>query len=427
MGWSGRLARALLPLGLAAALAACAATPSPHQPSLNDKGFSVLHAFTGGRDGDGPCGGVLVDGSGKIIGNVVRTGELLTPSPGAIFELTPGTGAYHASLPYTLDENEGEYPCTTPITDARGNLYIFTTLGGKFSEHNLALKLTPSPLGYSESARRELGPDAGMPRAIQILGQPLDAGANFYVSAWQGGPYGGGAVFMLRKSDLDARLLRAFEKTMRDTYNMLGAWPRQPLTLSPSGSLYGAAGAGRYRAGIVFELNPLRPTDPQTNTWAFGGSDGESPNGGLVRDAHGTFYGTTGGGGKYGLGVVFKLEAGPSGYRETVLHDFRGTPDGAVPGMGLVALHGALYGTTLHGGSSEHCLQQEWPYSSPDAPGCGTLFRLSALGNDYQVVHVFARTDGTNPSYLAAYGSALYGTTMHGGIDNHGVVYRFVP
>jgi hypothetical protein len=160
--WSGRLARALPPLGLSAVLATCARSDTPLQPALHTKGFTVLHAFTGGRDGDMPCGGVLVDGSGKVIGNVARTGNPLTPSPGALFTLTPSVGEYHASIAYTLDQSQGTYPCTTPITDAQGNLYVFTTLGGKFSEHNLALKLAPSPLGYSESARRELGQDAGM-------------------------------------------------------------------------------------------------------------------------------------------------------------------------------------------------------------------------------------------------------------------------
>jgi uncharacterized repeat protein (TIGR03803 family) len=49
----------------------------------------------------------------------------------------------------------------------------------------------------------------------------------------------------------------------------------------------------------------------ETVLWNFGnGADGQSPYCALVMDARGNLYGTTLGGGAYGLGTVFKIATG---------------------------------------------------------------------------------------------------------------------
>ena len=58
-------------------------------------------------------------------------------------------------------------------------------------------------------------------------------------------------------------------------------------------------------------------------------------------------YGTTVGGGAMGYGTVFKVSTSGS---ESVVHSFGNVPDGAYPYDGLIALHGAFYGTTYAGG-----------------------------------------------------------------------------
>jgi len=83
---------------------------------------------------------------------------------------------------------------------------------------------------------------------------------------------------------------------------------------------------------------------------------------GLVRDAAGSLYGTTAGGGSAdGAGTVFMLSSGGT---ETLLHVFTG-PDGGEPESTLVQdVAGNLYGATAVGGSFDNG---------------GTVFKLNTL------------------------------------------------
>ena len=97
----------------------------------------------------------------------------------------------------------------------------------------------------------------------------------------------------------------------------------------------------------------MRPSGTETILHTFtGGADGAYPHAGLVRDAAGNLYSTTGGGGgstvcSDGCGTVFKVR--PSG-TETVLYSFTGGADGRTPYAGLLRdAAGNLYGTTYSG------------------------------------------------------------------------------
>src|ERR1700691_2329988 len=81
-----------------------------------------------------------------------------------------------------------------------------------------------------------------------------------------------------------------------------------------------------------------------------GHPDGAVPEGALVIASNGVLYGTTQGGGAYGLGSAFELTK-PAGelWKETVLHSFSGS-DGQYPESTLAfGSGGVLYGTTLGG------------------------------------------------------------------------------
>lgn len=142
-----------------------------------------------------------------------------------------------------------------------------------------------------------------------------------------------------------------------------------------------------------------------------GGSDGSEPNGSLVQDTAGNLYGTTGNGGTYGLGVVFKLTA--SG-KEKVLHSFKGGTDGANPESGLIRdAAGNLYGTTNLGGAQDF----------------GVVFKLNSSGKEI-VLHVFAGgADGADaPSAVTEDGAGnLFGITYYGGAYGAGTIFELAP
>ena len=102
-------------------------------------------------------------------------------------------------------------------------------------------------------------------------------------------------------------------------------------------------------------LAPLKAASSESVLYRFKGPvhrDGQDPEAGLTAIG-GVLYGTAayGGGakcGKYpgGCGTVFRIS--PSG-GEHVLYRFKGAPDGTFPSANLLAMDGALYGTTAGG------------------------------------------------------------------------------
>ena len=140
-----------------------------------------------------------------------------------------------------------------------------------------------------------------------------------------------------------------------------GAGPDAGLIPDKTGNLYGTTIAGGpYSDGVVFKLNP--DTRELTVLYAFTDeADGGIPYAGVIRDTAGNLYGTTGDGGAYNNGVVFKLDT--TG-KETVLHAFTGGEDGSYPVYNLIRdAAGNLYGTTNEGGDP-NC-------------GCGVVFKLN--------------------------------------------------
>jgi uncharacterized repeat protein (TIGR03803 family) len=198
-----------------------------------------------------------------------------------------------------------------------------------------------------------------------------------------------------------------------------GELPQGSLIQDGAGNFYGTTlfgGSGNPNlcsyggCGTVFKLSPegvesvLYSFCTQTNC-----ADGADPQGNLVEDSAGNFYGTTAEGGAYGWGTVFEIT--PSG-AENILYNFCSQPDcadGSFPTSGLIIdQFGNLYGTTASGGS--YC-----------SGGCGTVYELSPSG-DETVLHAFAGlpSDGAEPEaalYMDSAGN-LYGTTYSGGISN---------
>ena len=237
-------------------------------------------------------------------------------------------------------------------------------------------------------------PEAGVTR---------DADGNLYGTTFFGGAgtgcdiyYAGcGTVFKLDSAGTET-VLHSFGGRY-DGWN-----PTARLILDAAGNLYGTTGyGGAFGHGTVFKVDKA---GNETIIHSFaGGTDGDRPNAGLVQDAAGNFYGTTqyGGRGCYGQGCGTVFRIGVDG-RETVLYRFADFPDGASP-LGGVALDSSrnIYGTTWLGG----------------AYGYGTVFKIDMCGSE-KVLHSFAGGgDGANPLDAPVLDKAgnMYGTTAAGG------------
>jgi len=244
-----------------------------------------------------------------------------------------------------------------------------------------------------------------------------DSAGNLYGVTVYGGTQDLGTVYGVDAAGKET-VLHRFSGNGTD-----GDRPSAPLTLDSAGNLYGStANGGVGGAGTVFKMDQ---TGKETILHAFtGGKDGGGPLGSLARDDAGNLYGTTSGGGAFGMGTVFQIE--PSG-RETVLHSFTWT-DGYFPLGGLVRdSHGNLYGANQQGGRQKETCSQGFCF--------GTVFQLDKSGK-YTVLHIFSGSanDGGFPNGVIRDAAGnLYGTAPIGGDPNCpdssdcGLVFKLDP
>lgn len=192
---------------------------------------------------------------------------------------------------------------------------------------------------------------------------------------------------------------------------------RGDLLRASDGNIYFAStGGGKGFGGIGRVRFDEEHPDGQlevVHAFANDGTEGLSSYGGLIQASDGNLYGTTffGGLDDDSVGTVFKLTLDGTFTR---LHDFviDSNKDPRKPYTGLVeGPDGNLYGTTLEGGDGQR----------------GTVYRISPTGT-FSVIHHFrgGRDDGSTPEGQLIVGAddKLYGTTMLGGSNDRGTIYR---
>jgi uncharacterized repeat protein (TIGR03803 family) len=244
------------------------------------------------------------------------------------------------------------------------------------------------------------GADGSSPYASVIC----DSAGNVYGTTAFGGSAGVGVVYRVDGLGHES-VLYTF------TGGNDGGFPFAGLIRDSAGNLYGTTnGGGQYGAGVVFKLDAK---GHETVLYSFtGGNDGGYPYGGLIRDSAGNLYGAACCGGSTGNGVVFKLS--PSG-QESVLWNFTGGNDGGFPYAGSLVLDstGNLYGTTNGGGQY----------------GAGVVYKVSGMNQESVIYSFTGGSDGGYPYSGVILDSAgnLYGTTSYGGSAGAGVVYKIDP
>ena len=208
-------------------------------------------------------------------------------------------------------------------------------------------------------------------------------------------------------------------KTLVNFDGTNGAGPGLSPIQGRDGNLYGGTGGGgKYGQGVLYKMTPGGTLTLVYDFCAESGCPDGKGGAPEVLGTDGSFYGSTGAGGASGYGTVFKFtEAGTL----TTLHSFDGTDGFAIKHV-VQASSGNVYGTTSNGGNLRECFDI----------GCGTVFKMTH-GGTLTTLYDFCRKAG------CADGAVLYdalkqgpdgnyyGTTWAGGSSNGGTIFQITP
>ena len=369
-----RLARASAVLALATVLVSAVITPQPAQAQT----LTTLYNFcsqTNCTDGGGSFEGLVQATNGNFYGTTHFYGAY---NGGTVFKITP-SGALTTLYIFCTQAacTDGDYPTGTLVQATNGDFYGTTASGGA----NVAC----------------------LP--------------------------GCGTVFKISPSGT----LTTLYSFCSQQFCTDGSSPTG-LIQAANGNLYGTtAYNGANAAGTFFTITP---SGTLTTLYSFCSmrscADGGFPQAGLVQATNGDFYGTTEEGGTSascfgGCGTVFKITSSGT---LTTLYSFcsqQSCTDGYYPEASLVqATNGNFYGTTLCGGAVAglNC-------DSSTSSG-GTVFKISS-GGTLTTLYSFCSqsgcTDGSFPQagLVQATDANLYGTTVFGGANNDGTIFKITP
>ncbi len=209
----------------------------------------------------------------------------------------------------------------------------------------------------------------------------------FYGSTYHGGEFGLGTVYKFSLHDGYQTL-----RSLGDVED--GFWPQSGLLKASDGSFFGTAPhGGKFGEGVIYRIDK---NDQYSVFHHFKDGKGTAPLAALIEAHDGHFYGTTQRGGNKNQGTIFKIS--PEG-ELTLLHHFDG--QGKISHARLVeASDGNLYGTTS-------CVFTGSP---------GSIFRITSEGQ-FTLLHTFDPFEGfCSESTLVEYNDGfLYGTTSRGG------------
>jgi hypothetical protein len=228
---------------------------------------TVIHAFTGKKDGWMPLGGPVLDSAGNLYGAAGRGGNADGSGYGVIFKLSHlRNGKWSKQVLHAFIGTDGFLPNGNLAIDANGNLYGTTWQGGRMRDCNglgcgTAFEVSPAGTGWTTTVLHQF---TGGAKGGSLNGPLTLAGGKLLGTAQVGGD------------------------------------------LSLCNGTGGSQGNG---CGVVYELTP-RPNGVwlETVLHAFTGSnDGDGPCGTLTLDGTGNVYGETRIGGTDGLGAIFEV------------------------------------------------------------------------------------------------------------------------
>jgi uncharacterized repeat protein (TIGR03803 family) len=305
--------------------------------------LTTLHSFcVDGEpctDGAQPDAGLVLATNGNFYGTTMNGGA---NGDGTVFEIT---SAGKLSTLHSFDSTAGAEPEVALIQATNGNLYGTTSIGGT---DNVGTIFEISPAGMFTSLLTFDGTNGDYPDARLVQG----TNGNFYGTTYEVNS-GDGTVFEMTPAG-KLGTLHTFHTTD-------GGGPTGALIQASNGNFYGTTvgGGANLSGGTVFEITPQGKL---TTLYSFCSEsdckDGSTPYAGLIQATDGNLYGTTFSGGTNttscngGCGTLFKIT--PAG-KLTTLYNFcskSACSDGSSPQGGLLQdTNGNFYGTTYYGGT----------------------------------------------------------------------------
>ena len=338
-------------------------------PVTHAQTITVLHSFTNNADGSNPTAGMIMDRAGNLYGTTSGVEMAVTS---AAFELkAAGSGWLLKPLyDFTYD-----------------NRYVY---------------------GYALYTKPVFGPDGALYVAAQVGGNDAC-------------PAGCGTVVKLQpQARACGSVLCPWNVTVLYAFSgpADGIFPDQ-IIFGPDGSIYGTTlwggsggGCGGNGCGTVYKLtNTGGQYWTKTTLYEFHDTDGNYPIGGVTFDAAGNLYGTAIGGGNNDMGLVYELTPVANGFwTQTILHAFQRSDGDAPVGPLTKDASGNLYGVTKGGGANMG----------------GTVFEVSPPGT-FQTLYNLSINffgGGANGGLLLDSAGNIYGTTLAGGINGDGIVFK---
>jgi uncharacterized repeat protein (TIGR03803 family) len=148
---------------------------------------TVLHNFTGGKDGGIPQAGLVRDHAGNLYGTAVyggNVGQCGGTGCGVVFRLSAGQGGtWTEKVLHEFGGGDGSYPLAPLVLDRSGSLYGTTFRGGELrlcggNGCGVVFKLSLDPSGrWSQTLLHRF---LDHPGALATAGLIFGAGGNLY-------------------------------------------------------------------------------------------------------------------------------------------------------------------------------------------------------------------------------------------------------
>lgn len=279
---------------------------------------TILHSFGSGDDGWDPQSDLVFDNAGNLYGTTENGGQL---NGGTVFKLTPGAEGWTETILYSFPASiagpDGDGPVGGIVIGGEGRIYGVTGYGGA-GGNGAIFELAPEGNVYKEKIIFSFNVNDGLEPGSGLTAGP---GPALYGTTSFGGdfavcPYVGCGIVYELAEDAQGNWNEAVLHEMNGSD---GDYTVGPVAFDHEGNLYAAAMSGGIRLGSVFMLTP----QPGGGEWVEtvlhrfdfkfpNGKDGESPYAGVIYK-DGKVFGTTFSGGVNDAGIVFEITPPASG------------------------------------------------------------------------------------------------------------------